>query len=95
MSLRTYLRDRGLPVAIVLVGLATGAAQMVYWWLAPTPKVNEFVGPPRSGYTLTNFRLWSFDTDGQPSFRMVAPQLERRENDESLYINTPDRKSVV
>jgi lipopolysaccharide export system protein LptC len=87
--LRTYLRDRGLPVAIVLVGLATGAAQMVYWWLAPTPKVNEFVGPPRSGYTLTNFRLWSYDTDGQPSFRMVAPHLERRENDESLYINTP------
>ncbi|WP_267225044.1 LPS export ABC transporter periplasmic protein LptC [Dyella silvae] len=89
MSLRTYLRDRGLPVAIVLVGLATAGAQAVYWWLAPTPKVNEFVGPPRSGYTLTNFRLWSFDTDGQPSFRMVAPHLERRENDESLYINTP------
>jgi lipopolysaccharide export system protein LptC len=28
--------------------------------------------------------------DGLPSFEMVAPHLERRENDESLYINTPD-----
>ncbi|WP_430391155.1 LPS export ABC transporter periplasmic protein LptC [Dyella sp. 20L07] len=90
MSLRSYLRDRGLPVAIVLIGLATGAAQILYMWLAPTPKVSDFVGPPRSGYTLTNFKLWSYDVDGQPSFSMVAPHLERRENDESLYINTPD-----
>ncbi len=90
MNLRRYLRDRGIPVAIVLIGLATGAAQMLYWWLAPTPKESDFVGPPRSGYVLTNFRLWAFDVDGLPSFRMVAPHLERRENDESLYINTPN-----
>lgn len=89
MNLRSYLRDRGLPMAIVLVGLATLGAQMLYWWLAPAPKVSEFVGPPRSGYTLTNFKLWSYDEEGQPSFRMVSPHLERRENDESLYINTP------
>jgi lipopolysaccharide export system protein LptC len=90
VNLRAYLRDRGVPVAIVLIGLATGAAQMLYWWLAPAPKESDFVGPPRSGYVLTNFRLWSFDVDGLPSFRMVAPHLERRENDDSLYINTPD-----
>ncbi|MFC4525480.1 LPS export ABC transporter periplasmic protein LptC [Dyella halodurans] len=90
MNLRRYLRDRGVPVAIVLIGLATGAAQMLYWWLAPTPKESDFVGPPRSGYVLTNFKLWAFDVDGLPSFRMVAPHLERRENDESLYINTPN-----
>lgn len=92
MTLRSYIRDRGLPVAIVLIALATGAAQLLYWWLAPAPKVSEFVGPPRSGYTLTNFQLWSYDVDGLPSFEMVAPHLERRENDESLYINTPDFK---
>ncbi|QNK00271.1 LPS export ABC transporter periplasmic protein LptC [Dyella telluris] len=90
MSLRSYLRDRGLPVAIVVMAIAMGSAQMLYWWLAPAPKVNEFVGPPRSGYTLTNFQLWSYDVDGLPSFQMVAPHLERRENDDSLYINTPD-----
>nr|WP_283256152.1 LPS export ABC transporter periplasmic protein LptC [Dyella humicola] len=88
--MRRYLRDRGIPVAIVLIGLATGAAQMLYWWLAPTPKESDFVGPPRSGYVLTNFKLWAFGVDGLPSFRMVAPHLERRENDESLYINTPN-----
>jgi lipopolysaccharide export system protein LptC len=90
LNLRKYLRDRGIPVAIVLIGLATGAAQMLYWWLAPSPKESDFVGPPRSGYVLTNFKLWAFDVDGLPSFHMVAPHLERRENDESLYINTPN-----
>lgn len=90
LNLRKYLRDRGIPVAIVLIGLATGGAQMLYWWLAPSPKESDFVGPPRSGYVLTNFKLWAFGVDGLPSFRMVAPHLERRENDESLYINTPN-----
>lgn len=90
MSLRTYLRDRGVTVAIILIAIATAAAQLLYSWLAPAPKISEFVGPPRSGYTLTNFRLWSYDVDGQPSFNMVAPHLERRENDDSLYINTPN-----
>lgn len=89
MSLRTYLRDRSVPAAIVIVGLATALAQCLYWWVAPSPKVSDFVGPPRSGYVLTNFQLWSYDVNGQPSFRMSSPHLERREGDESLYINTP------
>jgi lipopolysaccharide export system protein LptC len=90
VSLRTYLRDRSLPVATVVMAIATGAAYMLQQWIAPSPKVSEFVGPPRSGYILTNFKLWSYDVDGLPSFQMVAPHLERRENDDSLYINTPD-----
>ncbi len=90
MSLRTYLRDRSLPVATVVMAIATGLAYLLQQWIAPAPKVSEFVGPPRSGYTLTNFKLWSYDVDGLPSFQMVAPHLERRENDDSLYINTPD-----
>jgi lipopolysaccharide export system protein LptC len=90
VSLRSYLRDRSLPVATVVMVIATGLAYMLQQWLSPAPKVSEFVGPPRSGYTLTNFKLWSYDETGQPSFQMVAPHLERRENDDSLYINTPD-----
>jgi len=90
VSLRTYLRDRSLPVATVVMAVATGLAYLLQQWIAPAPKVSEFVGPPRSGYTLTNFKLWSYDVDGLPSFQMVAPHLERRENDDSLYINTPD-----
>ena len=87
--LRRWLRDRKLISAIVLVGIAAGFAQLLLWWMGPTPKPNDFVGPPRSGYTLTNFKLWSYNPEGQLAFRMQAPHLERREGDESLYINSP------
>ena len=87
--LRRWLRDRKLASAIVLVALAAGVAQMLLWWMGPAPKTNDFVGPPRSGYTLTDFKLWSYNPEGQLAFRMQAPHLERREGDESLYINSP------
>lgn len=87
--LRRWLRDRKLASAIVVVALGVGVAQLLLWWMGPAPKPNDFVGPPRSGYTLTNFKLWSYNPEGQLAFRMQAPQLERREGDESLYINSP------
>jgi len=87
--LRRWLRDRKLASAIVVVALGVGLAQLLLWWMGPAPKPNDFVGPPRSGYTLTNFKLWSYNPEGQLAFRMQAPQLERREGDESLYINSP------
>ena len=89
MNVRTYLRDRGLMVAIALIAVATGATQALYWWLAPAPRVSDFVGPPRSSYTLTHARMTEFNATGQPSFRLQAPHLERREGDDSLYLNSP------
>ncbi len=89
MSLRNYLRDRRLPAAIMGLALAAGLSQLLLWWMGPAPKASDFVGPPRSGYTLTHFKLWSYDIDGLPAFRMQSPHLERREGDESLYINEP------
>ena len=89
-GLRRWLRDRKLASAIVAVALFAGLAQLLLWWIEPAAKTNDFVGPPRSGYTLTNFKLWSYNPEGQIAFRMHAPHLERREGDESLYINSPD-----
>lgn len=87
--LRRWLRERKLASAIVLVGLAAGLAQLLLWWMGPAPKGNDFVGPPRSGYTLTHAQVWSYNLQGQLAFRMQTPQLDRREGDESLYINAP------
>jgi lipopolysaccharide export system protein LptC len=84
-----YLRDRGLPAAIVALGIAALLVSALRWWLAPPPKADDFVGPPRSGYTLTNFTMHTFDVDGLPSMTVTAPHLERRENDDALYINAP------
>ena len=88
--MREWLRDRRLLAAIAALALAAGAAQLLLWWIGPAPKANAFVGPPRSGYTLTDFKLTQYDTEGRPSFRIDAPRLERREGDQSLYINAPD-----
>lgn len=87
--LREYLRDRKLVAGIVVLALAATALQTVLWWVAPAPRVSDFVGPPRSGYTLLDFQMWSYDAQGRPSFSMRAPRLDRREGDDSLYITTP------
>ena len=84
-----YLRDRKLAGAIVLLALAAALLQGLLWWIAPSSKVSDFVGPPRSGYTLTHFRMWSYDLQGRPNFSMTSPRLDRREGDDSLYITTP------
>ncbi|TCV94081.1 lipopolysaccharide export system protein LptC [Luteibacter rhizovicinus] len=90
MSVLNLLRDRSsTTIGLVLAG-ALGVSVLLYYWVAPEPKKNDFVGPPRSGYTLKNFTLDSYNELGKPSFQLIAPHLERREGDESLYINAPD-----
>lgn len=89
MKVLAWLRERRLTVGIVVIGLLAGLTQLVLWWTAPEPGQHDFVGPPRSGYTLTDFQLTSYDRAGLPAFNVKAPQLERREGDESLYINSP------
>ena len=90
MSLMTYLRERRLTVAIVVVGLAAAGSQGLMWWLSPQAPEHDFVGPPRSGYTLHHFKMWSYGIDGLPSFSMTSPQLDRHDEDDTLYIITPN-----
>jgi lipopolysaccharide export system protein LptC len=89
VTLRAYLRDRSVPAATLAVALAAGLAQLLLWWFGPAPPAHDFVGPPRSGYTLTNARVTDYNTEGQPSFHLQTPHLERREGDDSLYLNAP------
>jgi Uncharacterized protein conserved in bacteria len=86
---RHYLRDRRLPLAIVVLALAGGAVQLLLWWMGPPPVTHDFVGPPRSGYTLTDARVTEYSLTGAPSFMMQSPRVERREGDDSLYFNSP------
>ena len=87
MKQRTMLRTA--QVSLVACALAAGMAQLLLWWFGPAPKTNDFVGPPRSGYTLTDARVTEYNAAGQPSFHLQAPHLERREGDDSLYLNSP------
>lgn len=84
-----WLRDRRLPVAIITLAVAGGVAQLLLWWLGPTPSRRDVVGPPRSAYTLTDARVTEYNLLGQPSFKLQSPHIERREGDDSLYLNAP------
>ncbi|MBU6248366.1 MAG: LPS export ABC transporter periplasmic protein LptC [Xanthomonadaceae bacterium] len=89
MKPAAWFGERRLPTAIVVVGLLAGATGLLRWWMTPEQPGSSFVGPPRSGYTLTDFQLSSYGRDGRPAFNVAAPRLERREGDEALYINAP------
>ncbi|MDR6938375.1 MULTISPECIES: LPS export ABC transporter periplasmic protein LptC [unclassified Luteibacter] len=90
MSVLNFFRDRSATGVAGMLAVALGASVLLYYATAPEKKVQDFVGPPRSGYVLTNFNLDSFNEEGKAAFTLTAPHLERREGDESLYINAPD-----
>lgn len=90
MSVFNLFKDRSAAGTIGILAVALGASALLYYWVAPEKKVEDFIGPPRSGYVLTNFNLDSYNEEGQPAFKLIAPHLERREGDESLYINAPN-----
>lgn len=91
MSIGVFMRDRGTTSAVIMLAIVLGASTLLWYWLAPAPKVNDFVGPPRSAYTLSTFTLDSYDEEtGKPSYRLVAPRLEQRDGDDSIYINAPN-----
>lgn len=79
---------RMLSVLFVLA-LAAGLTQLALWWLRPPPSANAFAGPPRSSYTLHDFHLTALGDDGRPTLYLQAPQLDRRDGDDALYVNQP------
>jgi lipopolysaccharide export system protein LptC len=89
VSVRQYLRDNRLNVAIVLLAIAAPASWMLRSWVVGAPPTNDFIGPPIADYVLYNSTVWSYDTDGLLSFTMTAPRMDRRGGDDSLYINKP------
>ncbi len=80
---------RGLWLAIATLTLAALLTQFAIWWLTPPTPPSSFAGPPRSSYTLRDFKLTALEPDGRPSLYLSAPQLDRRNGDHALYIDTP------
>lgn len=76
-----------LIAALVLVATATWT---LLWLFRPPEPQPEFVGPPRSNYTLADFQLNALDEAGKLSFTVTAPALARRNDDGSLWVDTPD-----
>jgi len=78
--------------AVLIVGLAI-AALIGGWaaWLLRVPEPeNEFVGPPRSDYTLDDYHLVVMNDQGTESFTSTGPYLARDPNTETLALDKPD-----
>ena len=95
MSAARYLGDRRIQLAIAAVAVLLAAAQGLLWWLGPAPTTHDFIGPPRSGYILHDFTMWSYDVNGLPTFRIQAPRLDRRDGDDSMYITGTPQYQIV
>lgn len=82
--------ERKLILTILALALAALATQLLVWVFAPRENANEFVGPPRSDYTLTHFTIDALGDDGTLSFTVSGPRLARKEDDGSIFAAAPD-----
>ncbi|HEX7339211.1 MAG TPA: LPS export ABC transporter periplasmic protein LptC [Rhodanobacteraceae bacterium] len=83
------MTQRRLVISLAILAVAVALVQIALWWLRPPPKPRALVGPPRSGYTLHDFTLYAYAPDGALSFRMRSPSLQRRNGDNSFYVDKP------
>ncbi|UXI67495.1 LPS export ABC transporter periplasmic protein LptC [Tahibacter amnicola] len=81
--------DRRRLVTIGAVILGAIATQLLVWLIRPVDEPPPFVGPPRSDYTLADFELNALDEQGRLAFTVTAPTLARRNDDGSLWVETP------
>jgi lipopolysaccharide export system protein LptC len=75
---------------ILALAVAAALTWALFWLFRPAEKEPDFVGPPRSNYTLDDFQLNALDENGKLSFTVAAPALARRNDDGSLWIDAPD-----
>lgn len=82
--------ERKTLLTIFLLAVLAISAQVLVWVLRPHDNANEFVGPPRSDYTLRNFTIDALDDNGTLSFRVTGPRLSHKGEDGSVFVDTPD-----
>lgn len=82
--------ERRTLAIIFALALVAVASQILVWIFRPHDRAADFVGPPRSDYTLTNFTIDALDETGKLSFRVIGPRLAHKAEDGSVYVTTPD-----
>jgi lipopolysaccharide export system protein LptC len=86
--------DRRTGFVIVALALIAFAAWMEVWILRARNRNDDFVGPPRSDYTMNDFTLDALDTQGAYAFSVRGPRMARRGDDGSIYVTLPDYEII-
>jgi lipopolysaccharide export system protein LptC len=79
-------RRWALLAALMLGAVIAGWAA---WLLRIQPPAPEDSGPPRSDYTLDDYRLLVLNKEGTESFTSVGPYLARDPYNETMSLNQP------
>lgn len=87
------MERRQITIIFVLAMIAL-FTQALVWLYGARDTDHDFVGPPRSDYTLTNFTVDALDDEGKHSFTIVAPRMVRKEDDGSIYVTTPNYEII-
>ncbi len=82
--------ERRLVLTILALATLALFTQILVWIIVPRKREPAFVGPPRSDYTLSDFKLNVLNAQGRRTFSVVAPRLARKQQDDSLFVTTPD-----
>ena len=82
------MNNRALLIAVLAITAMLGG--WAAWLLRPPQPTNDFVGPPRSDYTLDDYTLVVLNDLGTESFITVGPYLARDPNTGTLSLNQPD-----
>ena len=86
--------ERRNAIVIAILAVIAFAAWMEVWLLRARDTGDDFVGPPRSDYTLNNFTLDALDRQGAYAFSVSGPRMARRGDDGSVYVTHPDYELV-
>ena len=84
------MTDRRLWLVAAILAIAGIGLNIVFWITRERVNEQTFAGPPRSDYTLTDFTLNALDSQGALSFQTTGPALQRRGDDGSIFMTTPD-----
>ena len=81
--------ERRAILTIAALAFFALATQVLLWLIREPDTTPAFVGPPRSNYTLGEFEMHALDEAGKLSFTVSAPRLARRNDDGSMWVETP------
>lgn len=80
---------RAWSIFVVLAVLAA-STQWLLWLFAPPPESPPFVGPLRPEYSLDRFLLRLYKDNGQLSFEVEAPRMDRHGGDGHFLVRRPE-----
>ncbi len=82
-------RLRGTFGAALLLLAVAGFTQWLLWLRREPDPDEDFMGPPRSDYVLTDFALEVHGDDGRRAFAVVAPRLVKHPALDTLDLERP------